>query len=180
MWLPEAGVTCLRLGSKPCDRATADPAGLLVPALPKVEHILLDAVGRQHVILRSGSASFQITIDGQDGLIAPAIFVLRMDRRGDVDTLLQKLSALKALLAAPVHLEGALPRWTADTERLRDSLIALDCHRAGVTLRETAVLIYGRKRIDRDWPAKGLRIRMHRNLHRGLALCNGAYRNLLR
>ncbi|NJO32218.1 MAG: DUF2285 domain-containing protein, partial [Rhodospirillales bacterium] len=51
---------------------------------------------------------------------------------------------------------------------------------AGLTLRETAVVIYGRHRIDRDWPGTALRDRMRRCRQRGHALCNGGYRDLLR
>jgi hypothetical protein len=47
-------------------------------------------------------------------------------------------------------------------------------------LRATAVVIYGRQRVDRDWPGKGLRDRMRRCRQRGRALCSGAYRDLLR
>jgi hypothetical protein len=180
VWLPETGAARLCLRSTPCSVPIAHPPNLLVPALPNVEHILLDTIGRQHVILRSGCTSLQIAISGQDGIIAPAAFAVELHQRRDIDTIAEALAALKALLAARPRPEGTPPRWTADTERLRDALIALDCHRAGATLRDTAVIIYGRKRIDRDWPGTGLRIRMHRNLHRGMALCNGGYRDLLR
>ena len=64
--------------------------------------------------------------------------------------------------------------------RLRDALIALDGDRAGATLREIAIVIYGRERIERDWPGKGLERRLRRDLQRGRALCNAGYRNLIR
>jgi hypothetical protein len=63
--------------------------------------------------------------------------------------------------------------------RLRDALIALDGHRAGATLREIAIVIYGRERIERDWPGKGLERRLRRDLQRGQALCNAGYRDLI-
>ena len=90
------------------------------------------------------------------------------------------VAALEGLLSAYDSPASTAPRWTAETERLRDALIALDCYRAGATLRETAVVIYGHQRVDRDWPGKGLRDRMRRSRQRGLALCNGGYRDLLR
>jgi hypothetical protein len=42
------------------------------------------------------------------------------------------------------------------------------------------VVIYGRQRVDHDWPGKGLRDRMRRSRQRGLALCNGGYLDILR
>jgi hypothetical protein len=83
----------------------------------------------------------------------------------------------RLLSAAP---ETATTRWTAETLRLRDALIALDGHLNGGTLPEIAAVIYGRERIERDWPGKGLRQRVRRAQLRGLALCNGGYRHLLR
>jgi hypothetical protein len=41
-------------------------------------------------------------------------------------------------------------------------------------------VIHGWQRVDRDWPGKGLRDRMRRSRQRGLALCSGRYRDLLR
>jgi hypothetical protein len=153
---------------------------VLVPALPNVEHILLDTAGRQHVILRSVSTVLQLTITGSDGIIAPMSLAVRLYRRDDISVLSDALATLDSLLSAPAGLVSTPPSWSAETERLRDALIALDCHRAGLSLRETAVVIYGRQRIDRDWPGKGLRDRMRRSRQRGQALCNGGYLDLLR
>lgn len=180
VWLPETGAASLRLDAAFRDGPTADHAGLLISSLPHVEHILLDTVGRQHVLLRSGSASLQLTINGQHGIIAPATLALRLRNRHDIGTATEALAALEGLLSAYDSPASTPPRWTAETERLRDALIALDCYRAGATLRETAVVIYGHQRVDRDWPGKGLRDRMRRSRQRGLALCNGGYRDLLR
>jgi hypothetical protein len=157
-----------------------DGPGLLLPDLANVEHILLDTLGRQHIVLRAGSTCLQLTIDGQHGIIAPAVLVVRVQRRDDIGTVIELLTRLEKLFGAPRPPTSGIAHWTAETERLRDALIALDAYRAGATLRQTAVIIYGAKRIDRDWPGKGLRVRMHRNLHRGLAMCTGSYRDLLR
>jgi hypothetical protein len=141
--------------------------GCSFPPFPNVEHILLDTTGRQHVLLRAGATSVQLTISGQDGIIAPATLGLRLGARNDIGTLSEALAGLEALLSS--KLACSPPQWTAETERHRDALIALDCYRAGLKLRETAVVIYGRQRVDRDWPGKGLRDRMRRCRQRGLA-----------
>lgn len=180
VWLPETGAAPLHFAAEFVSTAVADFPGVLVPALPNVEHILLDTLGRQHVILRSGSTSFQLTISGQDGIIAPAILALQLRGRDDIIIAQEALAAFESLLAACNSPVSTPPNWTAEIERLRDALIALDCHRVGLTLRQTAVVIYGQQRVDRDWPGKGLRDRMRRSRQRGLALCNGRYRDLLR
>jgi hypothetical protein len=178
VWLPETGAAFLRLDAASLDGPTLDRPGLLIPALPNVEHILLDTAGHQHVILRAGATSVQLTISGQDGIIAPATLGLRLGAPNDIGTLGEALAGLEALLSS--KLAGSPPQWTAETERRRDALIALDCYHAGLTLRETAVVIYGRQRVHRDWPGKGLRDRMRRCRQRGRALCDGGYRDLLR
>jgi hypothetical protein len=122
----------------------------------------------------------QLAIAGQEGIISPATLSVHLRHRQDIGTVAQALADLEDLLAAPGALSGAPPTWTAETERLRDALIALDCHRAGLTLRETAAVIYGQQRVDREWPGKGLRDRMRRSRQRGHALCSGGYRDLLR
>jgi hypothetical protein len=40
-------------------------------------------------------------------------------------------------------------------------------------------MLCGRERIERDWPDRGLRLRVYRALVRGESLCNGGYRELL-
>lgn len=180
VWLPETGAAALHFDAVWLDDPTADRPGLLVPALPNVEHILLDTGGRQHVVLRAGFTSLQLTIHGQECMISPTTLALHLRSRHDIRTIKDALAELEAALSVPEALAGAPPLWTAETERLRDALIALDCYRAGLTLRETAMVIYGRQRVDRDWPGRGLRDRMRRSRQRGQALCNGGYLNLLR
>jgi hypothetical protein len=122
----------------------------------------------------------QLILNGPHCIIFPTALAICVSSRLDIRTVKDALTALEAMLSGPAGLVSAPPHWTAETERLRDALIALDCYRAGLTLRETAVVIYGRQRVDRDWPGKGLRDRMRRSRQRGLALCNGGYRDLLR
>jgi hypothetical protein len=179
VWLPETGTRRLRFTAEPTPEATDDRIGLLLPALPNVEHILLDTLGRQHVIVRSGAVALQLTITEHNAVIAPVALRFRLHRRHEIGVAAEQLVKLHRLLSA-YSVTRAPPRWTAETKRLRDALIALDGHRAGATLRETAIVIYGRERIEREWPGKGLRQRLRRSLQRGQALCNGGYRDLLR
>src|SRR5215468_5137333 len=93
VWLPETGAALVHLAAEFASTAAANFPGVLVPALPNVEHILLDTLGRQHVLLRSGSASFQLTISGRDGIIAPAILALQLLRRDDITIAHEALAA---------------------------------------------------------------------------------------
>lgn len=148
--------------------------------MQNVEHILIDAVGRQHVILRAIEGTLQITITGSAQIVsAPAAFSLLLQNVRDIGRNARHLTRLQRLLAAPTLSTNTPLRWTAQTKRMRDALIALDGRRAGASFREVAIVIYGRERIDRDWPGTGLKVRVHRDFQRGLALANGGYRDLL-
>jgi hypothetical protein len=111
--------------------------------------------------------------------VSPSAFGIRLSKRSDIATLGGELSDLHSLLSAGRGAAPKPPHWTARTARLRDALIALDGHRAGAKPREIAVVICGRERVERDWPDRGLRLRVHRAVIRGEALCNGGYRELL-
>ncbi len=152
--------------------------GLLVSALPNVAHILIDTLGRQHAVIRCDVAHMHLVISGLALVSAPVVLSACVDERDAIATIAERLARLERLLSASPN--RATKRWTAETLRLRDALIALDGHRAGATLPEIAAVIYGRQRIARDWPGKGLRQRVRRAQQRGLALCDGGYRDLLR
>jgi hypothetical protein len=180
VWLPEAGAARLRFTACPGGDAHGDRPGVRVSGLPNVEHVLLDAAGRQHVVLRSGASAMQLLISGGDAIVGPVVLGVCLSKRQEIGTAAKDLSALEGVLCAPNTPRSGVPGWTAQSLRLRDALVALDGHRAGATLRETASLIYGRERIGRDWPDAGLRQRLRRDLQRGQALCAGGYRDLIR
>jgi hypothetical protein len=165
-------------------RLAGDPAGdrpgLRLSELPSIEHILIDAGGRQHVVLRSRTAPRQLLVTGHNTLIAPAVFEISLCRRSDIATAARELHDLASLLSARRGTAARSVRWSPRTARYRDALIALDGHRAGARPRDIAVVICGRERIERDWPDRGLRLRVQRALSRGESLCDGGYRELLR
>jgi hypothetical protein len=179
VWLPETGAARLHFTAQPIGDAAGDRLGLCISAFANVEHVLFDAAGRLHAVLRSGARSVQLVITGDNAIIAPVALSVVL-RHPDIGPVVNELAGLKILLSAKPRKAGVPPRWTAETMRLRDALIALDGHRAGATLREIAIEIYGRARIDRDWPGKGLERRLRRDLQRGQTLCTAGYRNLIR
>jgi hypothetical protein len=179
VWLPETGAARLHFTARAIAEADAGQPGVAVSALPNVEHILVDTAGRQHVVLRSGSTHMQMIVSGCGAAIDPVELGLSICHRGEISAAAKELAALEGVLSGQ-QLPNTAPPWTAQTKRFRDALIGLDCRRAGATLRETAVVIYGRERIEREWPGNGLRQRVRRDVKRGEALCDGGYRSLLR
>ena len=71
MWLPACdAVTATAL---PARAAGEGEATLLLSALASVEHILRDARGLQHVVLRGNGAAMQLLIRGADAAAEPVV-----------------------------------------------------------------------------------------------------------
>jgi hypothetical protein len=177
VWLAETGTHTLCLAARALEEVGNKPPGVLVAALSNVAHILIDTLGRQHVIVRCGAAYMHLVISGSAVVIGPVILGADVEERDAVGIVADRLARLERLLSS--QPDNVPARWTAETLRLRDGLIALDGEPAGATLPEIGAVIYGRERIERDWPGKGLRQRLRRDQLRGLALCSGGYRRLL-
>jgi hypothetical protein len=178
VWLAETGAHTLCLAARTPQEMASKPPGVLVAALPNVAHILIDTLGRQHVSVSSGAAYMHLVISGSAVVIGPVILGADVEERDAIGTVAERLTRLERLLSAQPDILP--PPWTAETLRLRDGLIALDGEPTGATLPEIGAVIYGRQRIERDWPGKGLRQRLRRDQLRGLALRGGGYRRLLR
>jgi hypothetical protein len=164
-------------------RLTAiDPSvegGFFIPGWSNAEHILLDTVGRQHVILRGAVGSLQLTIAGAKSVVGSRVLAILTRNRADLSLAARQLAKLHRALAPTALSTKRQPEWSAQSKRLRDAMIALDGRRAGATFREIAAVIYGSKRVERDWPGAGLKVRVQRDFQRGVALCGGGYRTLL-
>jgi hypothetical protein len=129
----------------------------------------------------SGANALQVLISGDNAVVGTVVLGICLPSRPAIGATAKRLAALEDILSVSNDTpSGRRPGWTAQTLRLRNALVALDCCRAGATLRETAIVIYGGERIERDWPDAGLRQRLRRDLHRGRALCAGGYRDLIR
>tara|TARA_R110002051_G_scaffold32562_3_gene73453 strand:- start:15549 stop:16382 length:834 start_codon:yes stop_codon:yes gene_type:complete len=72
-------------------------------------------------------------------------------------------------------------RWTRTNLSLRNALIAYDCMTAGRSIRETAIIIYGRERTSAEWksPGRALKDQIRRSRKKGRDLVNGGYTRLL-
>jgi hypothetical protein len=150
---------------------------IFVPSLPSLEHVLIDATGRQHVVLRTDRASIQLAIEGADLTARPVGITFVVPAFSSIGPAADLLATLHRILSPPRR--PAAPRWTARTRKLRDALVALDGREAGASYREVALVLHDADFVDRNW-GTGLKDRMRKHLRRGLDLAAGKYRNLLR
>jgi hypothetical protein len=178
VWLPKVGTPTFGATAVPAVSGAPGEVGVYVPALPGLEHILVDARGRQHVVLRAQGASLQFVVDGADVTAGPVRLSLVMRGLTATQEACGHLSALRRILS---RARAGGPRdWTAPALRLRNALVALDGHAAGASYREIAVVLYGSDYVaSEDWRL-ARKERMRRHLRRGLALSAGAYRNFLK
>lgn len=157
---------------------SAQSAGVDVRAMPGLQHILIDAESRQHLVLRAHGVILQIAVDGADEVKGPEFL--------DFHVHSQLRRSGHQLIMLDRFLSGTAPRsppkriWTSQARKLRDAIIALDGRAAGASHREVAIVIYGQTKVEREWAPAGLRDLVRRDLDRGLKLAMGGYRDLLR
>jgi hypothetical protein len=179
MWLPDAGASTLLGVAEPAHASSKGNERIFLPSLPSLEHVLIDATSRQHVVLRANQASIQLTIEGPDLTAGPVAITFLVSGLARIAKARDQLDLLDRVLSPNRAPSSGLPRWTTRTRNLRDALITLDGRRAGASHKEIAILIYGAEDVAADWGA-GLRQRMQRHYSRGAALAAGGYRDFLR
>jgi len=177
--LPDAGVSTLIGVTEPAYASSKRNERIFLPSLPSLEHVLIDATGRQHVVLRANQASIQLTIEGADLTTRPAAITLLVPGFDRIVEARNQLDLLDRVLSPNRAPSSVLPRWTTRIRNLRDALITFDGRRAGAGHKEIALLIYGAEEVAADWDA-GLRQRMQRHYSRGAALAADRYRDFLR
>jgi hypothetical protein len=178
VWLPEAGTSVFPALARPVDTSAPEGSSVFIPALPSLERILIDAPGRQHVVLRANGASFQLYVDGVDVTAGPVDITLLVRGITDLSRASDRLSTLRRILSATSR-PHVLSRWTPTTRKLRDAFVALDGRAAHASYRDIAIVLHGIAYVGHFWE-RGLKYRMRRHFRRGLALSQGGYRDLLR
>ena len=178
VWLPAAGASVLHAQARTIERSSVDDAGVLSSDLPGVEHILIDADERQHVVLRANGTSLQLLVDGPHIVAHPISITFLMPGLGAISETSEHLATLRRIISPP-SLRSASPRWTPTTRKLHAALLALDGRAAGASHRDVAVVLYGLEHVKRNWET-GVKRRMRHHLRRGLALSRGGYRSFLR
>ena len=153
-----------------------DSRAVFVPRLRGVEHILVDAEGRQHLLLRANARVLQIEITGSDvlsGHVSLTISPRRIEWLGPAATQMSDLHRI--LSGAPVPAQS----WTARTLNRRDSFIVFDCLMAGGKERDAGTIIHGAAVVAQDWRQGSLRQRVRRDRQRAEHFVSEGYRDLL-
>jgi hypothetical protein len=179
VWLPDAGASTLLGVTEPAYASGKRNGRIFLPSLPSLEHILIDATGRQHVVLRANQASIQLTIEGADLTTRPVAITFLVPGFDRIVEVRNHLDLLDRVLSPNRTPSSLRPRWTTRTRNLRDALITFDGRRAGAGNKDIATFIYGAEDVAADWDV-GLRQRMQRHYNRAEALAAGGYRAFLR
>jgi hypothetical protein len=143
--------------------------------MPGAVHLLIDDRKRNHLLLICGNLALQLLIEGADLLSGPVYLNFIIPGLTGIGSAIEKLVALRQILARPAELPYTPRAWSAQTLRLRNALIALDGHAAGASYRDVAAVIFGKHRVARDWPDPSLKDLVRRSLKRGQAYAGGGY-----
>lgn len=141
---------------------------------------LTDLAGREHLLIKGNGRVVQVECTGLSLLsLEPVRMKLIIDTLGDFDQTLAAIERGKELYDN--NLQTAEPVWTKSAMSLRNALVALDCHDAGLSYLETAVYIYGKTRAQEAWSgtSRAMKDEIKRALTRGKELRDGAYTTLL-
>ena len=157
----------------------AADADFRADALRGLASIHVDAVGRQHVVLKSRSRRVTICIRGAAVAVAPARVTFEMTSLAGLFAAQRNVAALQELLDDE---PAGVPTWTITAQEKRDALIALDAHCNGATHRDVATIIFGSDKVDAEWSADGCDLKdyVRRCRSRGVRFMLGGYRRLLR
>lgn len=141
---------------------------------------LIDTAGREHLLVKGNGHVVQVRCSGMSLLSMEPVkmqFVIegveRFEERYRI--LKQAHRIVETTTSAPA------PQWTRNSLLLRNALIAFDCRQAGLSLRDTAAVIYGKPRAERAWSSssRAMKDEIRRARDRGIELVNAGYRALL-
>jgi len=141
---------------------------------------LVDAAGREHMLIKGNGHVVQVRCIGMS-MLSPEPVKLGFLIRGA-----ENISSLWRMLKEAHRVYGgsevrSRPQWTRTGLALRNALVAHDCATAGLSVRETAAIIYGNARAEAAWagPGQSMRDEIRRARARGKELVSGGYRTLL-
>lgn len=143
--------------------------------------VLVEAGGREHLLLSDGNRRLQLEVTAGSVLHGPVCFRYELSgfRRIEAKTLtLRRLQLLCQLGRFPRGLfppERRAHRWAL-------ALQADDGVRAGASHRDIAAALFGEKTVGEDWCGRSdyLRLRVQRLIRTAENLVKGGYRDLLR
>lgn len=141
---------------------------------------LTDTSGRELLLLKGNGCVVQVRCTGMSLLAMEPVRMRFLIDGGE--SLEQKYRILKE--AHRIYGDSSVQEpvtWSRGALILRNALIAFDCHAAGLSLRDTAAVIYGKDRADEAWagPSRSMKDEMRRARDRGIELVGSGYRELL-
>ena len=143
--------------------------------------ILIDTFGTEHVVLRAGYHMITLRSQGMSVVDAPVNLTFLTHGLSGIVNASRLLRLARYLLDPALHakLEPTPAPWH---RKLHEALVALDGYQAGVSQREIAIALFGRRLTDEAWRKGDLSFkqRVHRAIDKGRALSDGAYLDLLR
>ena len=138
---------------------------------------LVDTAGREHMLVKGNGRVVQVQCTGMS-MLSPEPVRLGFLIRGTTN-MSSRWRTLKN--AQCVYAARKPVPWSRTSLALRNALIAHDCQSAGLSVRETAAIIYGDARAEAAWagPGQSMKDEIRRARARGNELVSGGYRTLL-
>lgn len=140
---------------------------------------LIDANGDEHLLIKRCGQVIQARCSGISLLSpVPVEAGFLISRTGELN---ESFRALQNALQIFKQHPPPTTCWTRTNLSLRNALIAYDCLTAGRSIRETAIMIYGRERTSAEWksPGRAMKDQIRRSRSKGRELVNGGYTRLL-
>ena len=162
------------------ERMTDEPDDLFDRALRtgRVTH-LTDARQREHLLIRTANGALQGRYRGLPLFAGHAIKCdVSLSNISEAGAQADVLAEARRVLALG---QAGAPALTQKALRLRNALVALDGHAAGLAYRETAMILYGEDRVSQAWRGEpaAMKSEMARLLRKGQHLRDGGYFRLL-
>ena len=140
---------------------------------------LVDTAGCEHLLVKGNGHVVQVQCRGMS-MLSPEPVRLGFLIRGTANFASRWRMLDEAQRVYGAGQDASVP-WSRTSLALRNALVAHDCEIAGLSVRETAEIIYGKARADEAWagPGRSMKDEIRRARARGRDLVSGGYRTLL-
>lgn len=176
IWIPPAHKKTLWVVAERASRD--DSSAVFIPDLPAVRHILIDAEGRQHVLLRGNGAALQLEIIGLDIMSVPIVPILNARGFNKLRRIEVNIADLGRILS-PRKRASPPKGGKIRTNNLHDGLVVHDFRVVGHSYREAALFLHGAQAVEQGWRKDELPARMRRVWVRAGRFIQGEWRTYL-